>query len=60
MHHDPLLERLDWIFTSASWTSSFPSTFAHALTKPTSDHVPSVVTIGTNIPRSNIFRFENH
>jgi hypothetical protein len=30
------------------------------MTKPTSDHVPCVVAIGTNIPRSNIFRFENY
>jgi hypothetical protein len=60
MQQDPLLERLDWFFTSASWTNSFPSTFVHSMTKPTSDHVPCVVTIGTKIPRSNIFRFENY
>jgi hypothetical protein len=60
MQQDPLLEKLDWFFTSASWTSSFPSTFVHSLTKPTSDHVPCVVTIGTNIPKSNLFRFQNY
>lgn len=29
------------------------------LARPTSDHVPCRVTIGTKIPRSNVFRFEN-
>lgn len=24
MQQDPLLEKLDWFFTSSSWTSSFP------------------------------------
>jgi exonuclease III len=47
---DPLLEKLDWFFTSASWTSSFPSTFVHSMINPTSDHVPCVVTIGSKIP----------
>src|SRR3954471_2776820 len=29
------------------------------LAKTASDHVPCVVSIGTSIPRANIFRFEN-
>jgi hypothetical protein len=28
--------------------------------KPTSDHVPCVIAIGTKIPRAKIFRFENY
>jgi hypothetical protein len=28
--------------------------------RPTSDHIPYVLHIGTNIPKSKIFRFENY
>jgi hypothetical protein len=59
MQKDPLLERLDWFFTSASWTLSYPSTMVYPLSKPTSNHVLCVVAIGTKIPRARIFRFEN-
>ena len=31
----PLLERLDWFFTSQSWTNSFPDTFVTTLTMET-------------------------
>jgi hypothetical protein len=30
------------------------------LAKTTSDHVPCVIQIGTNIPRARIFQFETH
>jgi hypothetical protein len=60
MQQTPLLERLDWFFTSSSWTSSYPSTLAFPLVKPTSDHVPCVISIGTTIPKAKIFRFENY
>jgi hypothetical protein len=30
------------------------------LARPTSDHIPCVILVGTNIPKANIFRFENH
>jgi endonuclease/exonuclease/phosphatase family metal-dependent hydrolase len=55
MQQDPLLERLDWFFTSSSWTISFPSTFAYPLVKPTSDHLPYVILIGTKVPRAQVF-----
>lgn len=57
--HPPLLERLDWFFTSACWTLSYPNTEVTSLAIETSDHVPCVIHISTNIPRSHIFRFEN-
>jgi hypothetical protein len=60
MQQDPLLEKFDWFFTSASWTVSYPSTIVYPLVKPTSDHVPCVVAIGSKIPRAKIFRFENY
>jgi len=59
MQEDPLLEQLDWCFTSANWISSYPSTLMHPLAKPISDHIPCQVQIGTEIPKAKIFRFEN-
>lgn len=56
----PLLERLDWFFTSPSWTLTYPSTFVYPLIMETSDLVSCVVSISTTIPRKSIFRFENH
>jgi exonuclease III len=56
----PLLERLDWFFTSASWTTSFPDSSVTSLSMEPSDHVPCVVSINTSIPKSSIFRFENY
>jgi hypothetical protein len=60
MQHDPLLVKLDWIFTSPTWTLSYPATYVQPLSRPTSDHVPYVLHIGSSIPRSKLFRFENH
>lgn len=50
--HPPLLERLDWFFTSACC--------AFSLTAETSDHVPCLISISTAIPKTHIFRFENY
>jgi hypothetical protein len=36
--HPPLLERLDWFFTSQNWTLSYPNTVAHSLVMEVSDH----------------------
>lgn len=60
MQEEPLLEKLDWFFTSNSWTLHFPSTFIFLLAKSVSDHVPCVIVVNTSIPRSNTFRIENH
>jgi exonuclease III len=60
MQHDPLLERLDWFFTSASWTLNYPATLVYPLVKPISNHVPCVVSIETKIPKAKKFRFENY
>jgi hypothetical protein len=30
------------------------------LARPTSDHIPCVVAIGTEIPKAKVFRFENY
>jgi hypothetical protein len=60
MQEDPLLEQLDWFFTSLHWTTSYPSTIVTPQGKPTSDHIPCVITIQTTIPGSKVFRFENY
>jgi exonuclease III len=60
MQVDPLLEQLDWVFTSTNWTTSYPKTLVKPLSKPVSDHTPCVVSIETTIPRSKLFRFESY
>jgi hypothetical protein len=60
MQSVPLLEHLDWFFISANWVSDYPNTMLLPLAKTGSDHVPCVVTIGTNIPKFKLFRFENY
>jgi hypothetical protein len=60
MQEDPLLEQLDWFFTSLHWTTFFPSTIDTTQGKPTSDHVPCVINIKTSIPASKVFRFESY
>lgn len=57
---DPLLERLDWFFTSNSWSLTYPSTSVWPLVMETSDHVVCLIKISTDIPKCNIFRFENY
>ena len=59
MQSNPLLEQLDWFFTSPNWTLEFPNTEVLPLAKITSDHIPCRISINTKIPRSSIFRFEN-
>jgi endonuclease/exonuclease/phosphatase family metal-dependent hydrolase len=60
MQDNPLLEQLDWFFTSVNWTLDFASTMVTPLARPTFDHVPCRISIETKIPRSKIFRFENY
>lgn len=59
MQDSPLLEQLDWFFTSVNWTSTFPNTQVMPQCKPISDHIPCVVSIESSIPKSKVFRFEN-
>jgi hypothetical protein len=59
MQMDPLLEQLDWFFTSPNWTIDFPNTEVFPLAKITLDHTPCKISINTRIPKANIFRFEN-
>jgi len=56
----PLLERLDWFFTSSTWTTNYPATSVSTLVMQTSDHWPCNITISTSIPSGKVFRFENY
>ena len=47
MQSDPLLEQLDWFFTSPNWTLDFPNTKVLPLAKITSDHIPYKIIIST-------------
>ena len=58
MQQTPLLEQLDWFFTSLNWTATFPNTLVMPLGRPVSDHTPCNVSIQTSIPKSRLFRFE--
>ena len=60
MQHQPLLEQLDWFFTTLNWTISFPTTMVNPLGKPASDHTPCSVVIQATIPKSKLFRFETY
>jgi len=60
MQSDPLLVKLDWVFTSSTWTLTYPATHVQPLSRPTSDHIPYVIHIGSDIPKSKLFRFENY
>jgi hypothetical protein len=57
---NPLLERLDWFFTSNAWTTAFPNTYASALSRDTSDHTPCVIIAATKVPWPQIFRLQNY
>ena len=60
MQENPLLEQLDWFFTSSTWINDYPNTMVHPLARTASDHVPCVVSIATTMPKAKIFRFENY
>jgi len=60
MQDDPLLEQIDWVFTSANWISVYPDTLLLPLARPTADHIPCKIQIGTNIPKAQVFKFENY
>lgn len=60
MQYDPLLKKLDWVFTSSTWTNSYPTTSVICLARPISDHVQYVVSVDSHIPKASLFRFENY
>jgi hypothetical protein len=59
MQSDSLLVKLDWVLTSSAWGLSYPATSVQPLSRPISDHIPYVINIGSRVPSSKHFRFEN-
>lgn len=59
MQDQPLLQQLDWVFTSPAWNLKFLHTSLTALSKYISDHAPCLISIETSVPKSRLFRFEN-
>lgn len=57
MQEIPLLEQLDWFFTSVNWTITYPNT-VKSLTRNISYHVPCVISIQTMIPKAEVFVFK--
>jgi hypothetical protein len=57
MQKNPLLEQLDWCFTTLSWTSSYACTLILALAKSLSGHTPCSVQIETSIPKAQTTGF---
>jgi exonuclease III len=55
----PILARLDRAFFNQAWNLALPNSSLGSLPRPTSDHVPLLITASTTIPRSQCFRFEN-
>lgn len=51
MQNNPLLEQLDWVFTSNDWTLKYPNTVVLTLPRAISDHVPFVIKIESSIPK---------
>jgi hypothetical protein len=54
-----LLEKLDCVFTLATWSLSYPNIKVIPLSQPISDHIPYVVQVSSQVPRSQNIRFEN-
>lgn len=60
MQNTPLFEKLDWIFTSPGWRTTFPNTSAIPMARLGSDHTPILIQISSNIPKAHIFRFDEY
>lgn len=49
MQDDPLLEMLDWVFTSISWALSYPGTCVKPLSRPISNHISYLIQMHSHI-----------
>jgi hypothetical protein len=52
------LERLDRVFSTVDWETSFPSSTLSALSSSTSDHCPLLLNLAADLPTGKRFRFE--
>jgi hypothetical protein len=56
---NPTLERLDRVFASEDWVSTFPDHYLSALGSECSDHAPLLLKTDCALPHFKWFRFEN-
>lgn len=54
------LVRLDRALVNNDWSLAFPDSTLTSRVRTTSDHVPLVLKASTAIPKSTLFRFNNH
>jgi len=54
----PTLVRLDYAFINAAWGAKLFNSTLHSLPRPTSDHVPLLVTASSSAPVAQVFRYE--
>ena len=55
----PTLERLDRVFASEEWVSTFPDHDLSALSSQCLDHAPLLLKLDSSLPHCQRFRFEN-
>jgi hypothetical protein len=54
-----VLARLNLALLNQAWNLALPNSSLSSLHRPTSDHVPLLITASTTIPRASCFHFEN-
>lgn len=54
MQADPLMVKLDWVFTSPNWAISYPATFVQPVSKLVSDHIPFAIHIGRDLKTTGL------
>jgi hypothetical protein len=55
----PILARLDHALFNQAWNLALPKSTLSSLPRPTTDHIPLVVSASTKIPCATCFRFKN-
>jgi hypothetical protein len=55
---NPILARLDRVFSNNELNLSFPLATLSSLPRPTSDHTPLLLSLSTSLPKAGFFRFE--
>ena len=60
MQEQPLLQQLDWFFTTPTWSLTYPNTVVLPLVKSVSDHTPCKIRIDSKVPKATLFRYNNY
>jgi hypothetical protein len=57
---EPTLVKLDRVLVNMHWGLEFYNSECKTLSRPTSDHKPLLLDNNTSLPKSNIFRYDDH